>query len=254
MIQNINIFLDYCVLLAHNIYFLKKKIHPYFLFVDIAGFCSILYLAYYCYRYKSLDFFKIFFAVTVMYYSYKLFLIIKRLFLKIDSRTFILDLSFFIIPLYILLLTMLKVNMNASLDLLGLELPLIICIGRIGCFLGGCCHGIPSRIGVFYPKELLMKIETHRRYSPSDIAIERVLPLQLIESAFCLILFSLLNYFHNSLSGMIFFVFLLFYCLFRITSDFFKQHIATKRFAKFTVTQILSVILFTISAIMLVKN
>jgi len=253
MVKRINRFLDSCVLKAHNIYFLKKKIHPYFLFVDIAGFCAVLFLAYYSFRFDSLDFFKMFFVVSVIYYSYQPFLIFKRQFLKIDSRTFILDLTLFIIPTYFLLLSILKVNMIAALDLLGFELPLIICIGRVGCFLGGCCHGIPTQVGVFYPKELLIKIETHRRYSPSDKATERVLPLQLIESGFCLILFLFLNYYHNLLSARIFLVFLLSYCFFRMVSDFFKQHIATKRFSKFTTTQIVSAILFAISTFILIK-
>ncbi len=53
--------------------------------------------------------------------------------------------------------------------------------GRIGCFLGGCCYGLPSAWGVVY------------RYSPVAEANGLVrFPVQLVEAAWNLVLFLLL--------------------------------------------------------------
>jgi phosphatidylglycerol:prolipoprotein diacylglycerol transferase len=83
-------------------------------------------------------------------------------------------------------------NMLASLDLFGLILALIIGIVRIGCFLGGCCHGKPCRLGVVYPKNLVIKHEKVRKYKPTTFYNLRVFPLQLLESFICLSLFIVL--------------------------------------------------------------
>lgn len=55
--------------------------------------------------------------------------------------------------------------------------------GRIGCFLGGCCHGIPSAIGFKYPKGSLAFL----KYGDNLI-----FPLPLCQSLFSFILFFLI--------------------------------------------------------------
>ena len=60
-------------------------------------------------------------------------------------------------------------------------IPLFHIFGRIGCFLGGCCYGLPSAWGVVY------------RYSPVAEANGLVrFPVQLVEAAWNLVLFLLL--------------------------------------------------------------
>lgn len=59
--------------------------------------------------------------------------------------------------------------------------PLFHTFGRIGCFLGGCCFGIPVSWGVVYPE--------HSPGAPSGIPL---LPIQLIEAGCNFILFIVL--------------------------------------------------------------
>lgn len=60
-------------------------------------------------------------------------------------------------------------------------IPLFHVFGRVGCFLGGCCYGLPSAWGFVY------------RYSPVAEAngVSRF-PVQLVEAAWNLVLFLLL--------------------------------------------------------------
>lgn len=41
----------------------------------------------------------------------------------------------------------------AHLDVMLIGLAVTTSIGRLGCFLGGCCYGVPSDVGVVYPAE-----------------------------------------------------------------------------------------------------
>lgn len=58
------------------------------------------------------------------------------------------------------------------LDLLSTGLALFLAFGRVGCFLGGCCYGVPCELGVVYPRECV-------RYLGPRV---RRLPVQLLDS------------------------------------------------------------------------
>ncbi len=68
--------------------------------------------------------------------------------------------------------------------LLNLYLPsfaLAQALGRVGCFLGGCCYGCPSeRFGIRYPEGSLPYCEV------GDVAL---FPIQLVEASILLLLF-----------------------------------------------------------------
>ena len=49
--------------------------------------------------------------------------------------------------------------------------PLVHGFGRVGCFLTGCCYGVPSRFGIAF---------SHSPIAPNGV---RLLPVQLIEAA-----------------------------------------------------------------------
>lgn len=71
-----------------------------------------------------------------------------------------------------------------SLFLLDMFLPsfaLAQAIGRIGCFFGGCCYGIPCRLGVRYPVGSLPY---------SAVGDTALLPIQLYEAFALLLLFA----------------------------------------------------------------
>lgn len=61
------------------------------------------------------------------------------------------------------------------LDLLSLALILNLAVGRIGCFIVGCCHGKPCKWGVLYGKK-----HVHSTFTPFYLGV-RLFPLQLLE-------------------------------------------------------------------------
>ena len=72
-----------------------------------------------------------------------------------------------------------------SLYLLNFFLPafaLSQAVGRVGCFLGGCCYGIPCKFGFSYPKGSI----PYERFA--DLSL---FPVQLMESLFLSLLFLL---------------------------------------------------------------
>lgn len=68
-------------------------------------------------------------------------------------------------------------------DMSAPVIPLFHTFGRIGCFLGGCCYGVPSECGFIFTHSPAEGVNGVRRF-----------PIQLVESAFCLLLFLLLWY------------------------------------------------------------
>jgi len=73
------------------------------------------------------------------------------------------------------------------IDIVAVSIPLFHFFGRIGCFLGGCCYGIPSRIGFRYTNNPIIEANGVRRF-----------PVQLTEALFNIVLFFLLNYFYKN--------------------------------------------------------
>lgn len=99
-----------------------------------------------------------------------------------------------------------------------------VAIGRIGCFLRGCCYGIPTNLpwGVNFGDGIL-------RY-----------PTQLFESGFMLILFFYLMYKRpKAKPGYLFYLFMNLYFTFRFFEEFIR---AGDRFFGFTVFQYVSVL------------
>jgi len=81
--------------------------------------------------------------------------------------------------------------------------------GRIGCFLAGCCYGIPTQsfLGIVFPF--------------GESAGVRVLPTQLYESLFLFILFFFLSK-NQKIKGKEFSVYLIAYGAFRVVLEFFR--------------------------------
>ena len=67
------------------------------------------------------------------------------------------------------------------LDIFAVGIPLFHVFGRIGCFLGGCCYGVPADWGITYTMDPI----------PQANGVPRV-PIQLIEAACNLVLFCVL--------------------------------------------------------------
>ena len=101
-------------------------------------------------------------------------------------------------------------------------------IGRIGCFLTGCCFGIETSlpIGVDFGD-----------------GINRI-PTQLVEMAFCFILFGYLYYKQRSKKelqpGILFYELILYYFIFRFLIEFIRG--TEKNILCFSIYQIISIL------------
>ncbi len=117
-----------------------------------------------------------------------------------------------------------------------ISLPLTYSIGKIGCFLGGCCYGIPYNglLSVTYTNGLNIPL----------------FPIQLLESIVFLIIFIILNKLKNNKN--IIYITIIISALAKFLLDFLRYDHLTKTI---TVNQIFSIILiFIILIILLFQN
>jgi len=113
-----------------------------------------------------------------------------------------------------------RIKHLSLLKLLDIASPGVVlgyAIGRIGCFLNGCCFGLPTHLpwGVTFPPGSLA------RYFLPD---EPLHPTQLYSSFSMLLAFILLLliYRNKKFEGQIFFWALVFYSVYRFTVEFFR--------------------------------
>ncbi|MDR0903310.1 MAG: prolipoprotein diacylglyceryl transferase [Ruminococcus sp.] len=95
-----------------------------------------------------------------------------------------------------------KLPWYPTVDLLSTVVPLFHFFGRVGCFLGGCCFGIPSEFGFTFRHSIVAAANGVNRF-----------PVQLLEASFNLVLFFALYALFNKgkLRGKLFFIYLLCY-------------------------------------------
>lgn len=121
------------------------------------------------------------------------------------------------------------------LDIAGLSLPLGISIGRIGCFLNGCCYGKPTQLpwGVSFPA---LGFKAH--------------PTQLYELLYAFLIFLFVYFFRYRIGrGNVFFVFLLLYSFFRFLNEFLRVN--PPFILGLSGSQIVSILAFVFSALLL---
>lgn len=156
-----------------------------------------------------------------------------------------------------------KLEFNKTADLFAVALPLTLAIGRIGCFLNGCCFGKETKscIGVSFPK---------RWYPPAyvsqldrgliNISAEKsfpVIPTQLISSFLLFIIFIIIFLLRKRkiYDGFLFHLFIGLYGLKRFTIDFFRHYEGIALVLKYlTLSQTLSLILIIVSATLITLN
>ncbi|MDD5448366.1 MAG: prolipoprotein diacylglyceryl transferase [Actinomycetota bacterium] len=107
-----------------------------------------------------------------------------------------------------------KMDFYYILDLAGLCVPLGLAIGRIGCFLNGCCYGKPTSLpwGVTFPPQLGLIGARH--------------PTQIYELILDVVLFGFLWWKRDDFArkGTSFFVFLAGYGAIRFFMEFLREH------------------------------
>jgi phosphatidylglycerol:prolipoprotein diacylglycerol transferase len=114
-------------------------------------------------------------------------------------------------------------------------------VGRIGCFIGGCCYGVGCDLGVSYPPG---------SYPYSIIGSAKVFPVQLVEAGCLFILFGLLLCIAFRFRGA---VYLLGVGIIRFILEFFRGDVRGTIFGItiFSPQQILSVVFFVLGIILL---
>jgi prolipoprotein diacylglyceryltransferase len=73
-------------------------------------------------------------------------------------------------------LWLLRQTVLPYLDVIVLGIGIVLAVGRIGCFMVGCCHGRPHRFGVCYRREHM-----HAGFASYYVGV-RLFPIQLVES------------------------------------------------------------------------
>jgi phosphatidylglycerol:prolipoprotein diacylglycerol transferase len=117
-----------------------------------------------------------------------------------------------------------KMDMLATLDLLVPFIALGQAIGRIGCFLNGCCYGRESVFGIY-----------------SQVHGSKLIPTQLYSSLLLFLIFLILRFMQNRkhLPGQILYFYLLFYSIKRFAIEFLRND-SPRIFTGLTLFQLLS--------------
>lgn len=106
-----------------------------------------------------------------------------------------------------------RVELEPYADIAAVSIPMFHTFGRIGCFLSGCCYGIPWEHGVTYTCSPI----------PSANGVARF-PVQLVEASLnlilCLVLMGLLK--RGKLKGHLLHLYLMVYPVYRFLLEFLR--------------------------------
>ncbi len=116
--------------------------------------------------------------------------------------------------------------------------------GRIGCFLAGCCYGMPT-------DSVFSITFTHSHYAPNNIAL---FPSQLVSSAFNFIHFFVLCALSkkNKTPGKIGAFYLIFYGIGRFVIEFFRGDLERGSVGSLSTSQFISIFVVLAGIVMLV--
>lgn len=161
----------------------------------------------------------------------------------------------------ILFIRLAKLPLRKVMDITAPGIAIAISIGRIGCFLNGCCFGriTESCIGVrfparWYPPAFVDHLQRDLISSGAGYSLP-VIPTQLI-SAFNLFLIFLILWKMRTkkvFNGFLFSLFIGLYGLQRFVVDFFRYYSENALILKFlTLSQVFSIIMLLISAVVII--
>lgn len=235
-------FLDAIVANADRVNFFGSRYRPYWIMSDLAGLSAFAYAWAFSRRFLAVSGIGLIVAILAALLVYKLVLEAKAALGKPAARSFLQDCLVIIIPCFLLVSVLFKQPMSLTLAFLGTLLPLYGCLARIGCFLGGCCYGKPSRAGVLYPPSIFQSIDHGcRRYSPSPNPGTRVFPIQLLEATVQAVLFvtlATLVWHVPNAAASIFWLYLSLYAVIRFVLDFYRTTSARPRCWRFSEAQL----------------
>jgi phosphatidylglycerol:prolipoprotein diacylglycerol transferase len=144
-----------------------------------------------------------------------------------------------------------KKNLNAfnMADFFAPAVSLGHGIGKIGCFLAGCCYGRPTTLPIG------VKFTNPQSLVPADLLGAPILPVQLLEAAFGLILFFILYAFYKRKhrAGSVFAVYILIFAAWRFVIEFFRGE-PENYILGITATQMTTLILAVLAAAFLIRG
>ena len=250
------VFLDTLVVHANRVTVFGIRYKPYWIMSDVAMAAALIYAWAFSHRFHNVSGLGLGLAVLAALLIYKLVLEIKAIFHIAAARSFLQDCLKIIIPCFLIVSLIFRQPLSLAFAFLGTLLPLYGCLARIGCFLGGCCFGKPSRLGVLYLASIFESTDHNcRKFSPSPNPGTRVFPIQLIESAAQAALFAALVivvWQIPSAAWAIFWIYLSLYAIVRFVLDFYRTTSARPRYGRFSEAQLACIAVQAISLTVLV--
>ena len=140
------------------------------------------------------------------------------------------------------------------IDLAITSVPLGHALGRIGCFINGCCYGSINHgpLAVTYPKGSLAWEHQSELGLLTETATHciSVHPVQLYESILGLLTFSILHiiYRRKKKNGTVLAAYLIIYSIVRFSLEFFRGDPRVRYETQFSVAQYVSIALFIMGA------
>lgn len=159
------------------------------------------------------------------------------------------------IAAYLLFVRHYKERVWALGDIAITSLPLGHALGRVGCFMQGCCHGTPSESAfrVLYPPDSpVWSSQVHagliERTSPACLPVH---PVQLYETAANFLVWIALVVFlrRPHREGRIVALYMMLYALVRFSMEFFRGDERLRTMAHLSLAQLTSVALFVVGLI-----
>jgi phosphatidylglycerol:prolipoprotein diacylglycerol transferase len=156
----------------------------------------------------------------------------------------------------VLFMRIAKLPLAKVMDIMAPGIAIAVGIGRIGCFLNGCCYGrvTESWIGVSFPARWTSPVywdHLHRGLIPQGASHSLpVIPTQLISALNLLIIFGILWKIRKKtfFNGFLFALFTGLYGLHRFTVDFFRYYSGNALILKYlTLSQVLSIFMMITS-------
>ncbi len=237
---------------SHNIRIFGRLYHPYHLATDIGILVLMGFSAWWVLDRSQLNFLAFIGAFLSMQAMYTIVRSLKYRIWGIAERSYIQDSIFILLPTYALTSVVLGNAIAPAMDLAALDLALGVTFIRVGCFLGGCCYGRPAVWGIKYQEAQLVQVRGCRTYTPSSLPLEPVIPMQLFESAFNLVLFIALLVWGliapEQSCGKILPTYFLVYGCWRFISDFWREVSARPRRAGLSEAQWVSAIVALVSS------
>lgn len=155
-----------------------------------------------------------------------------------------------------------RMNIERVGDIMMPGFALAVSIGRIGCFLNGCCYGrIDYKCGIRFPashypppyydqlKQGLIDSHAHQSLP--------VFPTQLLSSADAFIIFIILLILrkYKKFDGMVFYSFFLLYGIDRFFSDFLREYsVEAMALGPISLSQFVSILMFLFGLSMLLLS